>query len=68
MSEQINCEEIKLKIFKIPDNEIIRYEITSTIGGKVRLTADFQNALRIISLLHTQVIEQMDNKEEIIHQ
>lgn len=68
MSEQLNCEQIKLKIFKIPDSEIIRYEITSTIGGKVSLTADFQNALRKISLLHTQVIEQMDNKEEIIHQ
>jgi len=64
MSEQINCEEIKLKIFKIPDSDIVRYEITNTMGGKVRLTADFQNALNKISLLHMEAIEQMNKREE----
>ena len=64
MSENINCEEIKLKIFKMPDSEVIRYEITSTILGKVSLTPDFQNALHKISSLHIRAIEQMNKKEE----
>ncbi len=63
MNEQKNSEVIKLRIFKVPKSKIIRYEITSTMRGKVSVTPDFQNALRKISSLHIEAIECLDKIE-----
>jgi len=62
MSEKNNTEEIRLKVCRTANSNLIRYEISSTINSKVTVTPEFDNVLRKVASLQSRIIEKMNQK------